>query len=144
VLFIAHDLAVVRHLSDRVAVMYLGRIVEEGPAAEIYARPLHPYTAVLMSSTPRPVPDPQAMARKVILRGDVPSPRNPPSGCRFRTRCPIGPLADPSRRICIEQDPALAGAGAHRSACHFPEDAARATVASADKTLAAAEGTSTA
>jgi peptide/nickel transport system ATP-binding protein len=144
VLFIAHDLAVVRHLSDRVAVMYLGRIVEEGPAAEIYARPLHPYTAVLMSSTPRPVPDPQAMARKVILRGDVPSPRNPPSGCRFRTRCPIGPLADPSRRICIEQDPALAGAGAHRSACHFPEDAARATVASANKTLAAAEGTSTA
>jgi peptide/nickel transport system ATP-binding protein len=128
VLFIAHDLAVVRHLSDRVAVMYLGRIVEEGPAAEVYARPRHPYTAVLMSSTPRPVPDPHAMERKAILRGDVPSVRNPPSGCRFRTRCPIGPLAHPSRRICIEKDPALAGEGDHRAACHFPDEAALAAL----------------
>ncbi len=123
VLFIAHNLAVVRHLSDRVAVMYLGRIVEEGPTAAVYARPRHPYTAVLMSSTPRPVPDPQAMARKAILRGDVPSPRNPPSGCRFRTRCPIGPLADPSRTICIDKDPALSGEDGHRAACHFQQDA---------------------
>jgi peptide/nickel transport system ATP-binding protein len=125
VLFIAHDLAVVRHLSDRVAVMYLGRIVEEGPAADVYAHPRHPYTAVLMASTPVPVPDAGAMARKAILGGDVPSPRNPPSGCRFRTRCPIGPMAHPERRICIEVDPALEGAE-HRAACHFPEEAALA------------------
>jgi peptide/nickel transport system ATP-binding protein len=123
ILFIAHDLSVVRHLSDRVAVMYLGRVVEEGPTAEVYAKPRHPYTAVLVSSTPRPVPDPRAMQRKTILRGDVPSPSNPPSGCRFRTRCPIGPLTNPTRTICIEKDPALTGAGAHRAACHFQEDA---------------------
>ncbi|GGL76877.1 ABC transporter ATP-binding protein [Wenxinia marina] len=124
-LFIAHDLAVVRHLSDRVAVMYLGRIVEEGPAEEIYARPRHPYTAALMSSTPRPRPDPGAMGRKTVLGGDPPDPRNPPSGCRFRTRCPIGPLVHPERRICIETDPALAGDGRHRAACHFSGEAAR-------------------
>ncbi|SHJ25962.1 ABC transporter ATP-binding protein [Wenxinia saemankumensis] len=124
-LFIAHDLAVVRHLSDRVAVMYLGRIVEEGPAEEVYARPRHPYTAALMSSTPRPEPDPGAMARKSVLRGDPPDPRNPPSGCRFRTRCPIGPLVHPERRICIESDPALRGEGRHRAACHFSDEVTR-------------------
>jgi peptide/nickel transport system ATP-binding protein len=124
VLFIAHDLAVVRHLSDRVAVMYLGRIVETGPTAEVYARPRHPYTSVLMSSTPRAKPDPKAMARKVILEGETPSPRNPPSGCRFRTRCPIGPMKNPERRVCMEVDPALSGMGGHLSACHFAEEAA--------------------
>jgi len=124
ILFIAHDLSVVRHLSDRVAVMYLGKIVETGPASEVYARPRHPYTAVLLSSTPRPVPDAEAMSRKIVLGGDMPSPRNPPSGCRFRTRCPIGPLRDPSRRICVEQEPQLAGHGAQKAACHFPEEAA--------------------
>ncbi|WP_254657732.1 oligopeptide/dipeptide ABC transporter ATP-binding protein [Wenxinia marina] len=105
--------------------MYLGRIVEEGPAEEIYARPRHPYTAALMSSTPRPRPDPGAMGRKTVLGGDPPDPRNPPSGCRFRTRCPIGPLVHPERRICIETDPALAGDGRHRAACHFSGEAAR-------------------
>ena len=124
VLFIAHDLAVVRHLSDRVAVMYLGRIVEEGPASEIYTAPRHPYTAVLMSSTPRPVPDAGAMKKKAILKGDPPDPRKPPSGCRFRTRCPIGPLVHPDRKICIEKDPELAGPPGHCTACHFPDDAA--------------------
>jgi peptide/nickel transport system ATP-binding protein len=119
--------------------MYLGRIVEEGPSSDVYARPRHPYTAVLMASTPRPVPDPSAMARKVILRGDVPSPRHPPSGCRFRTRCPIGPLADPSRRICIDVDPVLPGSGGHRAACHFSEDAARAGIAHAATRVAAGD-----
>ncbi|MGV0908185.1 dipeptide ABC transporter ATP-binding protein [Martelella sp. FOR1707] len=123
VLFIAHDLAVVRHLSDRVAVMYLGQIVEEGPAENIYRTPRHPYTAVLMSSTPRPEPDPEAMDKKAILKGDPPDPRQPPSGCRFRTRCPIGPSVFPERRICEERIPELQGAP-HRAACHFSEEAA--------------------
>lgn len=123
ILFIAHDLSVVRHLSDRVAVMYLGRIVETGPADDVYSNPRHPYTAVLLSSTPQPVPDATAMGRKIVLSGDMPSPRNPPSGCRFRTRCPIGPLRDPSRTICAEQEPQLERSGAHKSACHFPEEA---------------------
>ncbi|RYH02517.1 ABC transporter ATP-binding protein [Salipiger sp. IMCC34102] len=127
VLFIAHDLAVVRHLSDRVAVMYLGRIVEEGPAEEIYAAPRHPYTAVLMASTPKPVPQPGAMASKTILEGDPPDPRNPPSGCRFRTRCPIGPLVHPDRTICEREDPALSGDRSHKAACHFPQDTTQTT-----------------
>ncbi|BBH70272.1 ABC transporter ATP-binding protein [Actinoplanes sp. OR16] len=107
-LFIAHDLAVVRHLSDRVAVMYLGRIVETGPAEQIYAKPRHPYTAALISAVPQ-----GAANDGLVLRGDLPDPANPPSGCRFRTRCPIG--AD--RGICAEKEPAL---GADGVACHFP------------------------
>jgi peptide/nickel transport system ATP-binding protein len=118
-LFIAHDLSVVRHLSDTVAVMYLGRIVEYGSAAEIYGNPQHPYTSALLSSSP--VPSVAARDReRIVLRGDLPSPANPPSGCRFRTRCPIGPLAHPERTICSEVDPqlTLTPAGQH-AACHF-------------------------
>ncbi len=119
-LFIAHDLAVVRHISDRVAVMYLGQIVETGPAAQLYAAPLHPYTVSLLSSSP--VPEVGAKRERIVLRGDLPSPKNPPSGCRFRTRCPIGPLAHPDRTICVERAPALPadGPGGHGAACHFP------------------------
>ena len=117
-LFIAHDLSVVRHLSDRVAVMYLGRIVETGPAADLYADPRHPYTTALLSSSPVPT---VGGRERIVLRGDLPSPANPPSGCRFRTRCPIGPLANPDRTICAEADPELLSTGDGRSAaCHFP------------------------
>ncbi|MPY55386.1 dipeptide ABC transporter ATP-binding protein [Streptomyces acidicola] len=126
-LFIAHDLAVVRHISDRVAVMYLGRIVETGPAERLYADPQHPYTVSLLSSVP--TPEAGAGRERIVLRGDLPSPKNPPSGCRFRTRCPIGPLARPERTICAERDPALSAQGPaeHGAACHFPGELRLAT-----------------
>ncbi|MDH6626220.1 peptide/nickel transport system ATP-binding protein [Streptomyces sp. LBL] len=118
-LFIAHDLSVVRHLSDTVAVMYLGRIVEYGDVADVYGSPQHPYTAALLSSSP--VASVAEREREsIVLRGDLPSPANPPSGCRFRTRCPIGPLAHPDRTICAESDPQLTlTPTGQRAACHF-------------------------
>ncbi|MFB6671868.1 dipeptide ABC transporter ATP-binding protein [Streptomyces sp. NPDC056390] len=125
-LFIAHDLSVVRHLSDTVAVMYLGRIVEHGPADLVYGRPQHPYTAALLSSSPAPTPG-AGTTERIVLRGELPSPAAPPSGCRFRTRCPIGPLAHPERTACLEIDPRLTTTDhGQQAACHFPGELADA------------------
>ncbi|HUG82969.1 MAG TPA: oligopeptide/dipeptide ABC transporter ATP-binding protein [Euzebya sp.] len=119
-LFIAHDLSVVRHLSDRVAVMYLGKIVETGPVDAVYGSPQHPYTAILLASTP--VPDPTVRDReRIVITGDLPSPKDPPTGCRFRTRCPIGPAVHPERDVCANEVPPLrATAAGQLAACHFP------------------------
>jgi oligopeptide/dipeptide ABC transporter ATP-binding protein len=120
-LFIGHDLGVVRHLSHRVAVMYLGRVVEIGPVEDVYARPGHPYTRSLLSAVPIPDPERERNRARVILRGDQPSPLAPPSGCRFHTRCWLyEQLGRPA--ACREQDPPeVALSQAHAAACHFAD-----------------------
>jgi peptide/nickel transport system ATP-binding protein/oligopeptide transport system ATP-binding protein len=123
-LFIAHDLSVVRHISDRVAVMYLGRIIEIAERDELFDRPAHPYTQALLSAIPLPDPRRERARQRIIITGDVPSPANPPSGCRFRTRCQkfANVLDESQREKCMTDDPALEDRGAgHLNACHFAE-----------------------
>ena len=125
-IFIAHDLGVVRHVSDRIAVMYLGKLVELSPAEELYSRPIMPYTEALLSAVPIPDPDLARRRERIVLEGDVPSPINPPSGCRFHPRCRY------ATQVCKEIEPPLTDYGnGHLAACHHPLNVDAATLASA-------------
>jgi oligopeptide transport system ATP-binding protein len=136
-IFIAHDLGVVRHVSDRIAVIYLGKLVELSPAAELYTRPIMPYTEALLSAVPIPDPDLSDRRERIVLGGDVPSPIDPPSGCRFHPRCRY--MTD----VCRQVEPPLTDYGnGHLAACHHPlnvDEATLARVRAAPETPAAAD-----
>jgi oligopeptide transport system ATP-binding protein len=122
-IFVAHDLGVVRHVSDRVAVMYLGKVVESAPASELYAKPVHPYTVALLSAVPIPDPRENAAREPLVLEGDVPSPVDPPQACRFHPRCPW------ATEVCSQVEPPLKDYGDRRiAACHHPQNVSAAQV----------------
>jgi len=113
-IFVAHDLSMVRHISDRIVVMYLGKVMEMADRNEIYLRPQHPYTKALMSAVPIPNPKKARTRQRIILQGDIPSPINPPQGCNFNTRCPV------AQEICFKEEPVYRElAPGHFIACHF-------------------------
>ncbi|WP_067607200.1 ABC transporter ATP-binding protein [Nocardiopsis listeri] len=123
-LFVSHDLSVVKHIADRVAVMYLGKMVETATTEQLFSAPAHPYTQALISAIPLPDPIKERTRERIMVTGDIPSPANPPSGCRFRTRCPkfANELSDVERTKCVEEPPELLDRGAgHRDACHYSE-----------------------
>jgi peptide/nickel transport system ATP-binding protein len=122
-LFVAHDLSVVRHIAERVAVMYLGKIVEVGEIGRVYSAPSHPYTQALLSAIPIPDPHKERRRRRILLEGDLPSPADPPAGCRFHTRCPkFATLDDEQRKPCLQQEPPLHDVtDDQQSACHYAE-----------------------
>src|SRR5919198_1294078 len=130
-IFIAHDLGVVRHVSDRIAVMYLGKLVELSPAEELYSRPIMPYTEALLSAVPIPDPDLSEKRQRIVLEGDVPSPIDPPSGCRFHPRCRY------ATQVCSQIEPPLTDYGnGHLAACHHPLNVDAATLAAASASAA--------
>ncbi|MCZ7433793.1 ABC transporter ATP-binding protein [Streptomyces sp. WMMC1477] len=134
-LVIAHDLAVVRHISDVIGVMYLGSLVEEAPSDLLYAQPRHPYTRALMSAVPVPDPEVEDARERILLTGDLPSPANPPTGCRFHTRCPWK-----QERLCATDRPELTDVGdGHRVACHYAAEIADGTITPAGERKAPAE-----
>jgi peptide/nickel transport system ATP-binding protein len=126
-LFVAHDLSVVRHIADRVAVMYLGKIAEIGDVNQVFGLPAHPYTQALLSAIPLPDPRKERARRRIILKGDLPSPADPPSGCRFRTRCQkfANELTEQERKRCVDEEPILIVQGGpdadHLAACHYAQ-----------------------
>jgi oligopeptide transport system ATP-binding protein len=123
-LFVSHDLSVVRHIADRIAVMYLGTIVEIGTAQQLFESPAHPYTQALISAIPLPDPRKERARERITVVGEMPSPVDPPSGCRFRTRCPkfADELSDAERRMCVEVPPELVDRGqGHPASCHYAE-----------------------
>jgi oligopeptide transport system ATP-binding protein len=125
-IFVAHDLGVVRHVSDRIAVMYLGKLVEVGPAGEVYSKPIHPYTVSLLESVPIPDPEENRRREPTVLEGDVPSPADPPPACRFHTRCPH------ATQICRTVEPPLVEyPGVHLAACHHPRNVSDSEIAAA-------------
>jgi oligopeptide transport system ATP-binding protein len=123
-LFVSHDLSVVRHIADRIAVMYLGQIVEIGTSEQLFTAPAHPYTQALISAIPLPDPRKERARERITVVGDLPSPANPPSGCRFRTRCPkfASSLTSEQQKRCVEEPPELVDRGdGHPSSCHYAE-----------------------